>query len=58
MPRVHPVQISSPSDYCITNDIMCKHIKNDEKTSLKIRGLVPTIQPEPDFTQHPIFAIC
>ena len=37
---VHPVQISSLSDYCITTDIL----------SLKNRGLVPTIKPEQDFS--------
>ena len=44
MDKVHPAQISSPSDNCIT-DIM----KNYEK-SLKNRCLVPTIQAEPDYS--------
>ena len=49
--RVHPVQISSCSDHCIPTDIMCKHTKNAEKTtvSLKNMGLVSTMQQEPDF---------
>ena len=34
---VHPVQISSSSDNCITQ-------------SLKNRGLVPNIQPDTDFS--------
>ena len=31
IPRVHPVQISSHSDYCITTGIMWKHTENAEK---------------------------
>ena len=41
---VHPVQISSRSYYCISTDIMWK----TPNISLKNRGLVPTIQLEPD----------
>ena len=49
--RVHPVQISSRSDNCITTDIMWKSpIMPKKRQSLKNRGLVPTIQPEPDFS--------
>ena len=31
VPRVHPVQIASLSDYCITVDIVLKHTKYAEK---------------------------
>ena len=49
--REHPVQIPSRSDNCITTDIMQKSPKMLKKwLSLKNRGLVPTIQPEPDFS--------
>ena len=48
---VHPVQISSRSDNCITTDMMWKSPKMPKKgLSLKNRGLIPTIQPEPDFS--------
>ena len=47
--RVHPVQISSRSDYCITTDIMWKTLKMQKILSLTNRGLVPTKQPETDF---------
>ena len=46
---VHLVQISSRSVHCITTDTVWK-IRKVLK-SLKSRGLVPTIQPEPDFSQ-------
>ena len=46
---MHSVQISIRSDCCITTDIMRKHTENAEKMS-KNRGLVPTIQPLPDFS--------
>ena len=49
--RVHPVQILSCSHYCITTHILRKTPKMPKKRpSLKNRGLVPTIQPEPDFS--------
>ena len=32
--RGHPVQTSSCSDYCITNDIRWKHMKNAEKATM------------------------
>ena len=51
MERVHPVQISSRSVHCIITNIMWKTQKMMKKRpSLKYRGLVPTIHPEPDFS--------
>ena len=51
--RVHPVQISSRSDNCITADIMKKTPKMPKKRrSLKNRGLIPTIQSKTDFSWH------
>ena len=56
IPKVHPIYISSRSEYWITTDIMCKHTKNAEKRpSPKNRGLVPTILPEPDFSPTYVF---
>ena len=46
IPSVHPAQISSPSDYSITTNIMYKDIK----IGLKNRSLVLTIQIESDFS--------
>ena len=47
--RVHPVQISSQSDYCITTDMMWRYTKIDEKeNSLKNRSVVLTIKSEQD----------
>ena len=49
--RVHPVQSSSRSDYCITTVIIWKTLKLPKKQQvLRKRGLVPTVQPEPDFS--------
>ena len=46
--RVHPVQILSRSDYCITTDIMWKNTKSAEKTiESQNRGLVPTKKSRP-----------
>ena len=41
--RVHPVQISSRSDYCITTDIMRKHRKcrkNDQVSKIGVCSLL------------------
>ena len=46
IPRVHPIQISSRSDYT-----MWKHTKIAEKLIVLKRGLVPTMQPKLDFSQ-------
>ena len=56
--KVHFVQISSPSDNCITTDIMQKTPRMVKKLkSLKYRGLVPTIQVEPDFSRTCSFCV-
>ena len=46
IPRVHPVEISSRSDYCITTDIIWKHTKNAKKTTVSKIGVwsLPTFR--------------
>ena len=53
IPRVHPVQISSHSDYCITTGIMYKHWKCWKNDQVSKIGVVPTIQPEPNLLLRP-----
>ena len=48
--RVHPVQISSRSDYCIRTNIIWKTPKMLKNNEVGSRGLVPTILLEPDLS--------
>ena len=47
--RVHPVQISSRSDYCITTDIMWKHKKNAKKRISLKKGSRSHYTAKPNF---------
>ena len=55
IPREHPFQISSRSDYCIAADIMWKIPKMTKNDSLQNRGVVPTIQPKTDCPGQTVF---
>ena len=51
IPSPHPVQISCPSDYCITLIIWyhTKKLKNTAKSEK--RGLATTVQPDLEFSR-------